>query len=190
MRWIPLLAIVFLAAPATAQNLLVNPDFDQDPTVLGNGWSTTGTGDLLWNHASGDPSQPSARTSQNGNESMTLYQCVPIVGGSSYDFSARSYTYTSIAPAMNSVSLSVFASDDCSGAPLENVIANQQTFPNWGLRERVGYVAPANARSARIELLSNANGAINDIGWDNVILHGPAVPVAAGTWGAMKAMYE
>jgi len=190
MRWIALLATTLWAAPVAAQNLLINPDFDQDPTVSGNGWSATGTGSLEWNQALGDPSPPSARTHQTGTQSMTLWQCVPIVAGSSYDFSARSYTYTSTAPAMNRVALAVFASDDCSGAPIETVIANQQTFPNFALRERIGYVAPLNARSARIELLSDANSTVNDITWDNVILHGPATPVAYGTWGAIKAVYR
>lgn len=60
----------------------------------------------------------------------------------------------------------------------------------FALRERNGYVSPANARSARIELLSDANGAINDITWDNVVLAGPALPVEAGTWGAIKALYR
>jgi hypothetical protein len=185
-----LLAATLLAAPVAAQNLIINPDFDFDPTVVGNGWSTTGTGDLSWNQATGDPSPPCARTSQNGSERMTLFQCVSIVGGASYDFSARSYTYTSTSPATNSVSLSVFATDDCSGASIESISTNQETFPNFALRERVGYVTPVNARSARIELLSDANGTINDIAWDNVILDGPAVPVEAGTWGAIKALYK
>jgi hypothetical protein len=121
---------------------------------------------------------------------MTLYQCVPIVGGSSYDFSARSYTYTSIGLAFNRVSLTVFESNDCSGSPIETVETNQESFPNFALRERNDYPAPANARSARIELLSSANGTINDIAWDNIILTGPAVPVEAGTWGAIKALYR
>ena len=191
MRLITLLATMLLAAPVTAQNLLVNPDFDLDPTISGNGWSTTGTGTLSWNQAAGEPSAPSARTSQDGTELMVLSQCVPIVGGSSYDFSARSHTYTSISPARNGVSLSVFTTDDCSGAPIENVPTNQETFPtDFALRERNGYVVPANARSARIELLSDANGAINDITWDHVVLAGPAVAVEDGTWGAIKALYR
>jgi hypothetical protein len=190
MRLIALLATMLLAAPVAAQNLLINPDFDLDPTLPANGWSTTGTGALVWNQPIGDPSPPSARTTQSGTESMMLFQCVPIVGGASYDFSARSYTYSSTAPATNSVSLSVFATADCSGAAIENIATNQQSFPNFGLRERIGYVAPVTAQSGRIELLSNANGANNDIASDNVMVVGPPVPVAAGTWGAIKALYQ
>lgn len=69
MFLITLLATMLLAMPVAAQNLLVNPDFDLDPTVSGNGWSTTGTGTLSWNQATGEPSAPSARTSQNGQSS-------------------------------------------------------------------------------------------------------------------------
>jgi hypothetical protein len=190
MRWIALLATLLLAAPVAAQNLVINPDFDLDPTIPANGWSTTGTGALVWHQATGDPNPPSARTTQNGSESMILFQCVPIVGEASYDFSARSYTFTSIGPATNSVSLSVFTTADCSGAAIENIATNQQSFPNFSLRERIGYVAPVTAQSGRIELLSNANGATNDIAWDNVMVVGPPVPVAAGTWGAIKALYQ
>jgi len=190
MRLIALLATTLLAAPVAAQNLLTNPDFDLDPTVPGNGWSTTGTGALLLNQAIGDPSPPSARTNQSGTESMILFQCVAITEGASYDFSARSYTHSSTAPATNGVSLSVFATVDCSGAPIENIPTNQGSFPNFALRERVGYVTPVNARSARIELLSDANGAINHISWDNIMLGGPPVPVEAGTWGTIKALYK
>ena len=64
MRWFALLATMLLAVPVAAQNLLSNPDFDLDPTVPGNDWSTTGTGDLLWNQGKGDPSPPSARTAR------------------------------------------------------------------------------------------------------------------------------
>ena len=86
--------------------------------------------------------------------------------------------------------LSVFATVDCSGDPIENVPTNQQSFPNFSLRERIGYVTPADARSARIELLSDANGAMNDISWDNIMVDGPPVPVEYGTWGAIKALYK
>jgi len=190
MRLIALLATTLLAAPVAAQNLLINPDFDLDPNVPGNGWSTTGAGALLWDQGIGDPSPPSARTNQSGTERMILFQCVAIVGGASYDFSARSYTHRSIGPATNSVSLSVFSTLDCSGTAIENITTNQESYPNFALRERVGYVTPANARSARIELLSDANGATNEISWDNIIVEGPPVPVDAGTWGAIKTQYK
>jgi hypothetical protein len=185
-----LAAITLLVAPVAAQNLLTNPDFDLDPTVLANGWSTTGTGALLWNDGKGDPSPPSARTDQSGTERMILFQCVAIVGGASYNFSARSYTHASTGPATNGVSLSVFPTVDCSGDPIENVPTNQESFPNFALRERIGYVTPGNARSARIELLSDANGTMNDISWDNIMVDGPPVPVEDGTWGAIKALYR
>src|SRR4026209_1456336 len=139
MRLIALLATLLLAAPVAAQNLLINPDFDLDPTVPANGWSTTRTRGPVWGQAVGDPGPPSARTTQSDAESMILFQCVPIVGGASYDFSAHSYTYTSIGPATNSVSLSVFATTDCSGVAIENIETNQQSFPNFSFRERVGY---------------------------------------------------
>jgi hypothetical protein len=190
MRLIALLATMLLAAPAAAQNLLVNPDFDLDPTIAGNGWSKTGTGTLVWFETFGDPSPPCARSTQNGAESMILYQCVHIVGGATYDFSGRSFTHSSIGLAHNSVSLSVYATDDCSGAPIENVETNQNSFPNFSLRQRFGYVAPLNARSARIELLSDAGGTTDDISWDTIILTGPATAVESGTWGTIKSFYR
>lgn len=163
---------VALASPLHAANLLQNPEFDLDPTS-GNGWTADGTGSLSWNLASGQPTPPSARTTQVAGESMILWQCVQIVGGATYDFSSQSFTHSSILSATNSVSLSVYASSDCSGGPLQNVPTNAQSFPNWGLREYIGYVAPMDANSARIELASNGNADNNDISWDNVVVDGP-----------------
>jgi hypothetical protein len=190
MRLITVLTLMLLAAPVVAQNLLVNPDFDLDPTLAGNGWVATGTGVLAWIQGDGDPSPPSARTTQQGAESMILCQCVRIVGGATYDFSARSYTHAAYVPGTNSVSLSVYPTLDCSGAPIENVLTDQETFPSWAFRERIGYVAPANARSARIELFSAANGETDDISWDSVVVDGPPLPVDTQAWGCIKALYR
>jgi hypothetical protein len=106
---------------------------------------------------------------------MMLTQCVAIVGGTAYDFSARSFTNFSFgAGSTNSVRLSVFSSNDCSGAALDTVATNSTSFPSWALRTRLAYVPPGNARSARIELTSTAGpvSARNDILWDNVIIDG------------------
>jgi len=137
--------ILAVSAPSFAQNLLTNPQFDLDPTIPGNGWETEGTGELVWNTITGQPSAPSARTNQFDDESMILFQCVQIVGGTDYDFSAQSFTHLSIGTSTNGVRLSVYDSADCSGSPLETVPTNQGGFPNWSLRERFGYAAPSDA---------------------------------------------
>ena len=190
MRWLVFLAVTLFATSVTADNLLINPDFDLDPTIPGNGWSSTGTGSFLWIQSGGDPAPPSARTSQVGDESMILFQCVAVTGGLTLDFSSRSYTHSSSVPAHNGVSLSVFPTADCSGAPIETVIADQNSVPGWYMRERIGYVTPANTLSARIELFSEANGANNDISWDHVILTSQVTAAEASTWGGVKTLFR
>lgn len=190
MRWIVILTVALMVTPATAENLLVNPDFDLDPTVPGNGWSTIGSGTLLWNQANGDPTPPSARTDQIGTESMVLFQCISVTDGMSVDFSARSFTHSSIGTASNGVSLTVFPTGDCSGAPIETVTTDRQSFPGWVLRERFGYITPANTLSARIELSSDANGTNNFISWDNVMFSSQITATETRTWGSIKAIYK
>lgn len=174
--------LLTILATSVSANLLENPDFDLDPTISGNGWTAVGTGSFLWNQSGGDPSPPSARTNQFAGESMILYQCVGIVGGTSYDFSARSFTHSSIGTGTNGVRMSVYSSNDCSGLALETVATDQTSFPDWALRERNGYIAPASASSARIELYSEGNEDQNQISWDNVIVDGqPSAPPAPAT---------
>jgi len=183
-------ALFLAAAPAVAQNLLTNPDFDLDPTVPGNGWTAEGTGVFAWNQFEGDPSLPSAQTTQVDSESMILFQCVEITGDTPYSFSSRSFTHSSTVPATNGVSLSVYPTTDCSGAPIESVDTDQSSFPDWGLRQRDGYITPANALSARIELYSTANGTVNDISWDHVFVREATVASERTTWGGIKARYR
>ena len=190
MRWLVFLTVTLLATSVAAENLLVNPDFDLDPTVPGNGWSTIGTGSFLWVQADGDPMPPAARTDQNGTESMILFQCVEVTGGMGLDFSARSFTHGSTGLSANGVSLSVFPTLDCSGPPIETIPTDQESFPDWYLRERFGYITPANTLSARIELSSDANGTINNISWDSVKLITPSTPTETRTWGSIKAIYK
>ncbi|MCB1864469.1 MAG: hypothetical protein KDG50_03500 [Chromatiales bacterium] len=179
------LGLMVLGAPVLAANLLVNPQFDADPSVSGNGWTLSGTGNFTWRMDTGQPAAPSAAMDQNNGESMQLSQCVTIVGGTSYDFSAQSSTQSSFgAGSMNGVRLSVFSSLDCSGAPLDTVQATDFSFPNWALTSRSGYMAPGGAMSAQIELFSTAGPVMarDFILWDNVVLDGQpgamiAVPV-------------
>jgi hypothetical protein len=190
MRRIAFLSLVLFAAAASGQNLIVNPDFDLDPTIPGNGWTAIGTGILSWNEGTGDPDPPSARTGQSDTESMILCQCVEILGGRTYDFSARSYTHASIGSSSNGVSLSVYESVDCSGSPIETTFTDLESYPDWALREYVGYISPPNALSARIELHSDANGDIDDVSWDSVKLAAQPLAAEPSTWGGIKALYR
>jgi hypothetical protein len=190
MFWKVLLILVLGVSTAAAENLIVNSNFDLDPTDPANGWVASGTGSFSWNQSSGDPALPSARTDQTGDESMVLYQCIAVTGGMTVDFSARSFTHASVGAATNGVTFSVYANDDCTGEPIETVATTTTTFPSWALRERLGYVIPANALSARIELSSAANGNQNYISWDDVIVSTPSVPVDGEDWGGVKALFR
>ncbi len=175
-----LTTFTLLATSAAAANLLKNPDFDLDPTNPANGWTAVGNGTLSHNVNKGDLAPPSARCDNTEVQSLTLQQCVGIVGGTPYDFSARSFTHLSTGEGVstNSVSVSFFSSSDCTDDFLSNVPTDTGSFPNWALREAKGVLAPANANSARIELNAEATGAgtIMNISWDNVILDGLSPP--------------
>jgi len=121
---------------------------------------------------------------------MVLNQCVGIIGGESYDFMVNSFTHGAIGPALNSVSLSVYSTVDCSGSPIETVFTDQLSFPDWALREHLDYITPANALSARILLSSEANGETSRISWDNVVIRQHVVATDHRTWGCIKAMYR
>lgn len=188
--FILLIMPILVAAPAAAQNLLENPQFNLDPTVPGHGWTVSGTGTAAWVPGAGDPEPPSVRTTQSGAESMSLFQCVEIVGGLTYDFWTRSYTHSSIGAARNGVRLVIFAATGCSGAELEIVGTDTNAVPNWYQRLRLGYVAPPGAGSALFELYSEANGDNNDISWDDTMLREHVVAAEKSSWGTLKALYR
>ncbi len=190
MRSIIILVAMLAATIVSAQNLIINPDFDLDPTITENGWSTIGTGVLEWNQSTGDPSPPSAHTLQENEESMILFQCVAIIGGTTYDFSARSFTHAATGLATNGVTLSFYDNTDCTGEPIETVTTNQLSFPNFAMRSRSNYLAPVNAQGARIELTSTANGTISNISWDNVMLLGNGVAADSKAWSDIKDFYR
>ena len=102
-------------------------------------------------------------------ESGTLQQCVPVTAGSSYDFSARSFTHLSTGVSTLSVSLSFFSSSDCTTGFLSNVPASSVTPPNWFLHSSTGVAAPGSAMSARIQLFADAGSVDDDmnVSWDN-----------------------
>jgi len=190
MLWKILTIVVLLATPSLAQNLLQNPDFDLDPTIPGNGWDIIGTGIFEWLPNDGYPAAPSVAMDQVADESMILCQCAPVVGGEEYNFSSYSYTPSSYGGATNGVYLSTYSTPDCSGIPIETVKADQASAPDWYFRERVGYIVPGSAMSAKIELRSVANGGRNNICWDHVVLERQLVPVKNNSWGNVKALYR
>ena len=182
------LAVIAWAGVAGADNLLVNPNFDLDPTDPANGWIAVGTGTVEFLGGVGQPDPPSVRLLATAGQAVTLEQCRPIQGGTPYDFRARSYTSQAIGDATNSVALSVFSLEGCSGL-LETVATDLGEFPDWYLRRRHGYVPPLAAASARIELASIANSAVDDIYFDSAFLPEPSA-LAAGlaAWAPLAVL--
>jgi hypothetical protein len=178
VRFLVAVAIVW-AGLARADNLLVNPNFDLDPTDPANGWTSVGDGTVEFLSGIGMPDPPSVRLLAMAGQAVTLEQCRPIQGGLPYDFGARSFTNDAFGDSQNSVALSVFSLEGCSGL-LETVEADLETFPDWADRRRHGYQAPPAAQSARIELASLSNSGVDDIDFDSAFLPEPAAS-ALGT---------
>lgn len=184
---------VLLASTAAAQNLLMNPGFDLDPTNPANGWTTEGNGVLSHYSGAGDPAPPSARAETTDPQWLTLQQCIGVVAGMKYQFSARSFTNRGTGSATNSVSLSFFSSIDCTSGLLSNVPTDNGTFPGWYYRWADDVVAPPGAVAARIELAADGAGGVMDILWDDVIVQ-PDIDLfeddfetgAIGGWSAMS----
>lgn len=156
-----------LAAP---QNLLVNPNFDLDPSNPSNGWTIVGTGTLTHVTGNGYPAPPCARVDTTGSESLGLEQCAPIAPGERLDFSGYSYTHNATSAAHNEIVVSFFASADCSGAVLDTAPTTGLSFPDWAYRWAEWVAPPPGASSARFELTAEANGFTMNISWDTVEL--------------------
>lgn len=160
----------------SAQNLLVNPDFDLDPSDPGNGWVVVGTGRLTFDTGDGYPAAPSAYVDCAGDEYLYLQQCVAIPPGATIDFGAHSLTWFSSVPSHNRVAVSFFAGSDCGGTALGTEPTTGVSFPGggWAYRWAEDVVPPVGAGSARLDLIAEANSAQVTIVWDTIYLGNPA----------------
>lgn len=152
------LLLLVAAAPASAQNLLINPDFDSNLT----GWqdlSATASHDNAVGASSGPGSalwDVTIASDAEGEDLVVVSQCVEdiIVAGQTYEFGGA--IAINDAPAGGSALLAAqfFADSDCSGLALEGVLAAPVT--DVGPFENTGgtAIAPPGAGSVIVGVLS------------------------------------
>lgn len=153
---VALLGTLVLAVPASAQNLLTNPDF---PTDL-SGWTpaVTGTASATFLGGIGSAALGAADLGADQDGIVTLSQCVAVTALSLYDL--RTDTHTVSGAGQNGVLVRFFSGAGCTGTdlgafPTDTVVSvpNPADGTSWLRRSRTSLAAPAGAVSARVELL-------------------------------------
>ena len=168
-----LLSCLFALLPAlvSAQNLLINGDFDADLT----GWTPNGGGTSTFDASSGSPSVGSTLLSINdpsGNGvTQAVQQCVAAAGGVDYTIAGRGLIDT-----VNSTSAGAgtfiigqfFASSDCSGSPSSTIANNTGTAAGTPADFNTyssTLISPVSARSFRLTAQVQTGGPGIAQGW-------------------------
>ncbi len=125
MRLAPLAILLSLAAlPATAANLITNPNFTTDIS----GWSPMDSGTSLTfdpsHDANDSPASGSLMIASNGSGGLAATQCIVSPVGSEFSFGAK--IFVGAAP-MYGMTCEAYASSDCSGSMLDSADAAEGT---------------------------------------------------------------
>ena len=186
-----LIVLVFgfsLAAAASGENLVVNPDFDDGL----DGWtvSTTGNGHAAIDATRGLPSQPSAQlTSDFVTPSVSLVStCVPIDAGDIFDL----YVNLEVLAGLASVHVAAYSDGNC-GAQVATSDSNAFHVHQWQTYAMTNVPVPPGTHSANVVLTAalDAAGTSPRVNFDHVEF-GPAGTVVSfidinqeglgGTW--------
>ncbi len=150
---VALLGALVLAVPASAQNLLTNPDFTTDLS----GWTATGNGTSLYLSSQGSTALGSADLGADQDMSITLSQCIAVTALSLYDL--RTDTHTVSGAGQNGVFVRFFSGAGCTGSDLGSLptdttvsVPNPVDGTSWLRRTRSSLAAPAGAVSASVQL--------------------------------------
>src|SRR5262245_15736794 len=106
-------ALLFSAGSASAQNLLVNPNFDTDSS----GWDHV-TGTATFDSTVGSPTPGSAQWTQNVGPNLAVFggvgQCVSVTPGTTYDFSGQLLMTNAPAGGGVKVALAMYGTSTCA----------------------------------------------------------------------------
>ncbi len=173
LRLRPFVLVASLAAfPATAQNLLTNPDF----TGSLSGWSTSSfasstatfggsTGSTALGAAiltAGPGAERGVRGPHGSNPYVILRQCVSPIEAGSYDLKAHTHTSNASGDASNQVAVVLWDGLDCGGNPIDELATNANADfsgispTNWTERSRSAMTFPQETMSVAVELLVDA----------------------------------
>lgn len=143
---------VFLPTGASAQNMLINPDFDTDVTT---GWSGLGVWDPM--DAFGSPTSGSAMWINDftGGGAHYLNQCIEIPGFTGgFDLSGWTYVPSGQASTGQSYLLAVFFSDPGCADPISVFqTSNFAGFDAWVRLMLIGW-SPPESSSVEISLVN------------------------------------
>jgi hypothetical protein len=149
-------ALLFLAGPAGAQNLLTNPGFATDLS----GWSTNGL-NAVWQavDATGQSNSGSASVTVSApGESMGISQCVPVTAGQQYDFGARvevpaGQNGQNGEPVFGNMTIVWASGAGCTGSRVGNELETPSIQTDFFFGTSMSQTAPAGAASATVLLI-------------------------------------
>jgi hypothetical protein len=144
-------AVIAIAAPAAAQNMLTNNSFPANVA----GWALDGSASVAWNSldADGSPASGSAlvtNSSPGASNGAGMYQCAgAVIAGNSYDYGGRILIPSGqLTTGDAQVGLRFLDGAGCTG----NTVGSQPriqvgTTGSWQTATSTGNVAPAGAVS-------------------------------------------
>ena len=156
------------AAPATAQNQIVNPGFDSDLS----GWTVFQSQEYAVSHdpVMGALAPGSARVDINSAvplNDLVIQQCVTVVAGSNYDFGVKFRFASGAAPApTGAVMVQWFADAICNnpdGAVFSSFSSNTPDI--WQPLSATNIPAPVGMGSAQFSMLLTSTGAGTSVAW-------------------------
>lgn len=188
LRVTGLALLASLSSVALGQNLLENPNFDQNL----NAWLVdVGPGSAVWSgqDAANDPASGSIyMTNLSGpNQGVVVEQCVPVVSGETYWFSAWAMAPSSTGqPIANKVAVAIRWYNDptcissIGGSISQGPVPTQ--FDTWTLSGPTSRIAPPGAFGVKFRLLvSNyPQGGNGTAGWFDALLMVPEKIFADG----------
>lgn len=182
---------------AFAQNLLTNPNFDQNL----NGWTIEG-GTAAWDptDAAGSSASGSARLTNSGSQTH-LYQCVQVTPGVKHDLVVRSRIPAGqSATGVTFFGMYYFGTTNCTGSSVgSSSSAGVSEIDRWIVGDQTNYGAVSGeARSARVSLLVNKSSGSTFVAQFDSVQFGPSgsfsqrlvIPAAASITGANNSAFR
>lgn len=180
-------ALLAAAAPAAAQNQIVNPGFDSDLS----GWTVIPSPEYTVSHdpVMGAGAPGSARLDVNSAgplNHLVLQQCVTAVAGTNYDFGVQ-FRFASGATPVPTAAVMVqwFADGICNnpdGAAFSTFSTN--TPDVWQPLSATNITVPAGMGSALVFMLVTSTGAGTSVAWYDDAYFGPnPIPVELQGFG-------